>query len=566
MSGMTHTDVVTLLAALGVLIGVGRLLGEAARRLGQPAVIGELFAGIVLGPTIFGALWPRGFDSLFPHEGPAHVAIHGMTTVAVTLFLLVAGMEVDLSTIWRRRRVALSVGTGGMLGPISLITIPAILIPTSMDAGPEATELTFLLFMWTAVAISALPVVARILIDLQLFKTDIGMTIIGASVFNDLVGRLLFALVLAFMGPAHGGGMHFSQSLPLAAVFMLTMLTIGRVAVDRSLGWLVTNATPTGGVLGFAATGALLCAALTEWLGVHAIFGAFIFGIALGDSRNLSAASRETLDRFVSFIFAPIFFASIGLRVDFLANFDVWLVLLVLVVSTIGKIGGCIVASRMVGFGGRDAWAVAFGLNARGAMEIVLGLVALDAGLIGERMFVALVVMALVTSVTSGPLIKLAVGRSVRKTRFWELAGPDRFVPAIKAADRDHAITELAALAALAPSAGIEAARIVAAALAREHLVSSAIGNSVAVPHARIEGLGEPIVVIGCAPHGMDFNARDGQPVRLVILLVTPLENAEIQLRLLASVAHACQNAALVERLISAPDWGAFAAILNESA
>ena len=566
MSAMSHGDVVTLLGAIGALIGVGRLLGEGARRLGQPAVIGELCAGLVLGPTILGALWPRGFEAIFPHEGPVPVAMHGMTTVAVTLFLLVAGMEVDLSTIWRRRRVALSVGTGGMIGPIVLIAAPAFLAMEWMDAGPEATTLTFVLFMWTAVAISALPVVARILIDLQLFKTDIGMTIIGASVYNDLVGRVLFALVLAFMGPAHGGGLPIAQSLPLAAVFMIGMLTVGRIAVDRSLAWLVTNATPTGGVLGFAATGAFLCAALTEYLGVHAIFGAFIFGIALGDSRHLSAASRETLDRFVSFIFAPIFFASIGLRVDFLANFDVGLVLLVLVISTVGKIGGCIAASRWVGFRGRDAWAVAFGLNARGAMEIVLGLLALEAGLIGERMFVALVVMALVTSMTSGPLMKLAVGRSVGRARFWELAGPDRFVGALEATDRDGAIAELAARASGAPGAPgplPDAARIVDAALAREALVSSAIGHGVAVPHARLEGLARPIVAIGRSAVGLDFGARDGQPVRLVILLVTPLQDAEVQLKLLASIASVCQDQSFVERLLEAPDWAAFSEALQ---
>lgn len=565
MNGLTHSEIITLLVALGVLLGTARLLGELARKLRQPAVIGELFAGILLGPTILGAVWPSAQGSLFPSEGPLPVSLHALTTVAIMLFLLVAGMEVDLSTIWRRRRAAMSVGVGGMVVPFVLAFPLAWLLPVTMDAGVHASELTFPLFFATAMAISALPVVAKILIDLQMFKSDIGMTIIAAAVFNDIVGWLVFALVLALMGRAGEGGPELWQTVTMTLVFAGVMLTLGRAAVDRALPWLHAHASVPGSVLGFAATGAALCAAFTEWLGVHAIFGAFIFGIALGDSRHLRQSTRETIDQFVSFIFAPLFFASIGLRVDFLQNFDLLLVLIVLVVATVGKVGGCVLFSRFTGFQRREAWAVAFGLNARGAMEIILGLLALEAGLIGERMFVALVVMALVTSMTSGSLMQRAIGR-VKPVRFWDFAGPRQFVQAMSATDRDGAITELAAVASAVSKASLDAEVIAAAARARERLVSSGVGLGVAVPHARIPGLAQPIVVIGRARRGIDFDARDGQPARLIILLVTPLENAELQLRLLASVAHVCEDEAAVERLLSAANWTEFLAVLNEKA
>ncbi len=565
MSSMSHGEIVTLLAALGVLIGTARLLGELARRFGQPAVIGELFAGILLGPTILGAAWPQASEALFPHDGPVPVALHGLTTVAITLFLLVAGMEVDLSTIWRRRIVAVTVGLGGMLLPIILITPPAFFFKTWMDAGPEATDLTFVLFIATAVAISALPVVAKILIDLQLFKTDIGMTIVAAAVFNDIVGRILFALVLALMGPLHGGGLPLWQSLALTAVFMTVALTVGRVGVDRALGWLNAHASVPGSVLGFAATGTFICAAFTEWLGVHAIFGAFIFGIALGDSRHLRPGTRQTIDQFVSFIFAPIFFATIGLRVDFVGSFDLGLVLLVLIISTVGKVGGCVLAARWTGFGGRDGWAVAFGMNARGAMEIILGLLALEVGLIGDRMFVALVIMALVTSMTSGPLLQRVLGRT-KPVRFWDFAGSRTFAPTLHASDRDTVLAELANIAAASGKIeGLDAEAVTAAALARERILPSGVGHGVALPHARMPGIPQPVVAIGRSARGIDFDARDGQPARLVVLLITPLENPELQLRLLASVAQVCQNEAAVARLLAAADWTEFLAVLNES-
>lgn len=565
MSGLSHAEIITLLVALGVLLGAARLLGEIARKLGQPAVIGELFAGILLGPTLLGNFWPRASQTLFPPEGPLPVSLHALTTVAITLFLLVAGMEVDLSTIWKRRRAALSVGIGGMVVPFALALPFAWLMPVAMDAGADASSLTFPLFFATAMAISALPVVAKILIDLQLFKTDIGMTVIAAAVFNDIVGWLVFALILALMGRAGATGPELWQTVTLTLLFTGFMLTLGRAAVERILPWLHAHCSVPGSVLGFAATGAALCAAFTEWLGVHAIFGAFIFGIALGDSRHLRQSTRETIDQFVSFIFAPLFFASIGLRIDFAANFDLALVLLVLVIATLGKVGGCLVAARWTGFPRRDAWAVAFGLNARGAMEIILGLLALQAGLIGEKMFVALVVMALVTSMTSGSLMQRALGR-VKPVRFWEHAGPRLFKPFINAASREEAITELAAIAATDPRHALEAQAVAAAALARERLVSSAIGHGVAVPHARIAGIAHPVVAIARSRRGIDFDARDGRPTRLIILLVTPLENTEVQLRLLASVAQACQDETVVARLLNAPDWTEFLAILNETA
>ncbi len=563
MSGLSHGEIITLLLALGVLLGTARLLGEIARKLRQPAVIGELFAGILLGPTILGQAWPEASATLFPREGPLPVSLHALTTVAITLFLLVAGMEVDLSTIWRRRKVALSVGIGGMVVPFALAFPLAWLLPVTMDSGAAASELTFPLFFATAMAISALPVVAKILIDLQLFKTDIGMTVIAAAVFNDIVGWLIFALVLAMMGRAGEGGPALWQTVLLTLAFAGVMLTIGRAAVERVLPWLHAHASVPGSVLGFAATGAALCAAFTEWLGVHAIFGAFVFGIAFGDSRHLRQSTRETIDQFVSFIFAPLFFASIGLRVDFAANFDLGLVVLVLVVATVGKLAGCVVSARWAGFVRREAWAVAFGLNARGAMEIILGLLALEAGLIGERMFVALVVMALVTSMTSGALMQRALGR-VKPVRFWDFTGPKHYVHALEATDRDGAIAELARAAVVGAKTPVDAEAIRASAWAREKLVSSGIGQGVAVPHARIPGLAQPLVAIGRSRRGIDFDSRDGQPTRLVVLLVTPLENAELQLRLLASVAQVCQDEATVNRLLGAANWTEFLAVLNE--
>jgi Kef-type K+ transport system membrane component KefB len=162
-------------------------------------------------------------------------------------------------------------------------------------------------------------------------------------------------------------------------------------------------------VLGFALSLTLFGAAFTEWIGVHAIFGSFLVGIAIGDSSHLREQIRAVINQFVSFIFAPLFFASIGLKLNYAANFDWLLTLIVVVIACVGKILGCGVAARSSGMAAAEAWAIGFGMNARGAMEIILALLALQYGVISERVFVALVVLALVTSMMSGPMIQRAL-------------------------------------------------------------------------------------------------------------------------------------------------------------
>jgi mannitol/fructose-specific phosphotransferase system IIA component (Ntr-type) len=192
-------------------------------------------------------------------------------------------------------------------------------------------------------------------------------------------------------------------------------------------------------------------------------------------------------------------------------------------------------------------------------MEIILGLLALEAGLIGERLFVALVVMALVTSITSGGIIDRILGRP-KPVRFWAFASGRTFVPEISAHDRFAAVEELAGTLA---ESGVDAAQVAAGAIARERVMGSGIGGGVAVPHARVPGLAQPLVAVGRSTGGIDFRSPDGTPARLVVLLVTPAEEPTLQLRLLASVAETCQNPQTVGKLVETQSWTEFLAVLN---
>ncbi len=563
MTMLSHNDITVLLVSLAVLLGTARILGEIATRLRQPSIIGELIAGIVLGPTILGTMWPAASSWLFPAEGPVPVTLHGLTTLAITLFLLVAGLEVDLSTIWRRRTAALYIGLGGMVVPFLVGFVPAWLLPTYFGASPESSRLIFALFIATAMSISALPVVAKMLMDLQLFRTDLGMTIVAAAVLNDLLGWMIFAVILAMIGQGAGAGLAVWQTLLLTLAFVAMMLTVGRWLIDRWLPWILAHTGWPGGILGFAMTLAIACAAFTEWIGVHAIFGAFIFGVALGDSRHLRTRTRATLDQFISFIFAPLFFASIGLRIDFVANFDLALTLLVLVIATVGKVVGCTFFARKSGMERRESLAVGFGMNARGAMEIILGLIALEAGLISERLFVALVIMALITSISSGSLMQLVLG-SLRRMQLLDFVTSDTFVADLKTNARTKAISQLARIAAEA--AELNPDDVEKTVLARERLIGSAVGNCVAIPNARIEGLDKPCLAVGISRSGIDFDAPDGQPVKLIVLMLTPAADAKLQLELLGAIARSFQLQTIVDQVVEATNWTHFLAIMRTHA
>ncbi|WP_432822461.1 cation:proton antiporter domain-containing protein [Trichloromonas sp.] len=561
MASLSHQEITALLLALGVLLAGARVLGELARHFNQPAVLGEIVAGILLGPTVLGQLAPKFSAFLFPAAGGGALALDGLMTLAITLFLLVAGMEVDLSTVWRQGRLALVVGLAGILIPFALGLGGAWYFPDLMGGDAGGDQLIFALFIATALSISALPVIARTLMDLNLYRSDLGMTIIAAAVFNDLVGWIVFAVILGLIGVG-GASAGIAATIGMTLGFAVFMLTLGRALIHRIIPWIHAHASWPGGVLGFAMVLALVCSAFTEWVGVHAIFGSFLAGVALGDSGHLRQRTRATIAQFVSFIFAPLFFAGIGLRVNFIAHFDLGLVLLILVIACLGKVVGCGLGGRLAGMSVRESWALGFGMNARGAMEIILGLLALEYGLIGEPLFVALVVMALVTSLMSGPamqrILRLKKPRCV--VRYLR---PKAYLPALKATGRQEAIVELSR--ALALSAGLDPVTVTEAVLAREALMPTGIGRGIAVPHARLDGLAGPLAGVGISRVGIDFDAPDGCPAMLLFLLLTPKQDDGVQVELLADIARTFRQRDTFEQSLQAKGFTEFIGLLKSN-
>jgi Kef-type K+ transport system membrane component KefB len=407
---MTSADwtVLSLHLAAMLLAAIG--LGAVARRLGIPAVVGEIAGGLLLGPTILGRLAPDVFAWLFPTTGPIPGARTAVARVGMLFFIVTIGLDISVGELRRTGRRALAVGTVGTLLPLMLGFLMCYVFPTVIGVTPK-NQFATALFMGSILSLSANPVIARILMDMGLFKTDIGRTIMSATLVDDLVGWGLFAVLLAEFAPQAGGAGGSLAILGSVVLFLGGILVVGRLLLPRLLVWARTRLPYPSGVISCVILCALLGAAGSEHLGLHSFLGAFVVGIALADAFKADPGPFEIIGDFSHAVFTPIFFVSMAISTDFIAGFDAWLVALITAVAFLGKISGVYLGGRMAGMAGWQALAVGCGLNARGILGIVMAAAAFDAGLIDLRLFVACVLMCVITTMAAGPALGVILGR-----------------------------------------------------------------------------------------------------------------------------------------------------------
>jgi Kef-type K+ transport system membrane component KefB/mannitol/fructose-specific phosphotransferase system IIA component (Ntr-type) len=558
---MTHLsphDVMTMFLALATLLGCAKLAGELMQKLGQPSILGEISVGILLGPTVLGHYRPRLYAALFPAAGPFPIVLETITTLGVVFFLLTAGLEIDLRSIFRQGKVALLVSFFGVFIPFASGFATGGLFPGYLGAGAGADRLIFALFLGTALSISALPVIAKILMDLNLLRTEMGTVVISSAMFDDLVGWILFSMVLGMMNPASHAAGGVKRTIILVLGFVGLMLTVGRWVIDKLLPFIQAHTTWPGGVLGFVFTLTLAAAGFTEYAGIHAVFGAFIAGVAVGESTHLRKRTSEHIHQMVTNVFAPFFFASIGLRTNFVANFNLGITATLIAVACVGKLAGAGWGARLGGMDRRSSLAVGLAMNARGAMEMILGILAIQAGLIKEQMFVALVVMALFTSLLSAPSIHFLISRR-RALTLKDTVSSELFLANIDAKTRLGALKQMCEAAADAVSNAPE--RLLRIVSERERVSPSGWDNSLAIPNARVNGLTRPLVVVGKSEEGIDFDARDGKPARLIILILTA--DNQSQHDLLGDASELFSRKEAIDQALNASSFVELVAALN---
>ena len=411
---LTEHEVLLLLVQLVLLIGTARIMGGLFQRFGQPAVVGELLAGVVLGPTIFGRVAPDAYEWVFGDD-VVQAVVFGLAWIGVILLLVVIGYETDLAIIARFRKAAGWVSAGGFVIPLLVMGGLALAVPESF-VGEGTRRQLFAGFFALALSVSALPVVGRILQDLGLLRRNFGQITLAAGMAMDAVGWLLLA---ALTGIALDGFRIdlLARSFGGLVVFLAIAVTAGRWLLDRVMRYVLDRGSSVAAGLTVSVLAAFIGGIVTQVLQLEAILGAFLVGILLASTRHQLPEVRRILEVVTASLFAPIFFAFSGLRVDLglLRSGSALTWTIVLVVAAIGsKMIGSVAGARLAGVRGREGLALGAGLSALGAMGIVVALVALNVGVVSSTGYTVLVVAAIATSMAAPQLLRWVV-------RGWEV-------------------------------------------------------------------------------------------------------------------------------------------------
>lgn len=403
-------SVTSLLLQLIVILVTARLCGWVLRHVGQPGVVGEMAAGLMLGPVVMGALFPSLHAQLFSKESLQ--GLSSLSTLGLVLFMFVVGLELRASKGVREQlRSAGYVGVLSVVVPMALgIAIAPALHPALAPAGVGFWP--FALFIAAALSITAFPVMARILKDRGMTRTPFGQLSLSAAAVVDVFAWILLAVVIALVGAGEGYQGLLKTTLGMAVV--LAALFLG---LKPAFAWLLRVKAPEGEpsttVMAALMIGLLVTSLVTEWLHLHAVFGAFLFGACLPRDDRLLKSLTERIEPISIVVLMPLFFALAGLgtTANAFSGASLGAMLLIVGVATVGKIAGGAAGARMAGYGWRDSLATGSLMNARGLMELIVMKIGLDAGLIGPELFTMLLVMALATTAMTGPLINLFIGR-----------------------------------------------------------------------------------------------------------------------------------------------------------
>lgn len=392
---------------------LARVLGEVMHRIGQPSVMGALLAGLLLGPSVFGAFAPELQAALFPSSPTQKALLDGVSQIGVLMLLLLAGMETDLPLVARSKGTALWVSAMGVLMPFSAGLALGWWLPDSFLPHPEM-RFVAALFLGTALSISSVKIVAMVVRDMGFMRRKLGQVIVSSAVIEDTIGWVIIAVTFGLASSARLDVWAIARTLGLTALFLIFSLTIGRRLVFFLIRWTNDHFQTEAPVLtvvvlimaGFALT--------TGLIGVHNVLGAFVAGLLIGESPILTRRIDDQLRGLTTALFLPIFFGLSGLHADLrvLADPKVALATAGLVlVASIGKFAGAFSGGRLGGLTFRESLALGFGMNARGSTEVIVATIGLQAGVLSETMFTMIVTMAMLTTLAMPPSLRWALSR-----------------------------------------------------------------------------------------------------------------------------------------------------------
>jgi Kef-type K+ transport system membrane component KefB/nucleotide-binding universal stress UspA family protein len=398
---------------IGLLLVVGRLLGEAMQRIGQPAVMGQLIAGMVLGPSVLGALWPDLQHAIFPRNAEQKSMIDAVSQLGILMLLLLTGMETDLKLVRRVGRAAITVSAAGVAVPFACGFALGEMLPNSILPIPEQRFITSI-FLGTALSISSVKIVAMVVREMNFMRRNLGQIIVASAILEDTIGWILVAIAFGLASSGTLDAWSVTKTVLGVAAFLAASLTIGRRVVFSLIRWTNDNFVSDFPVITTILVIMVAMALTTHMIGVHSVLGAFVAGVLVGESPILTRHIDEQLRGLIVALFMPVFFGLSGLSADLtiLKNTDLLLLTCALVViASIGKFGGAFIGGRSGRLSRRESLAIACGMNARGSTEVIVATVGLSMGVLSQSLFTMIVAMAVITTMAMPPMLRWALAR-----------------------------------------------------------------------------------------------------------------------------------------------------------
>jgi Kef-type K+ transport system membrane component KefB len=386
-----------------IIISLSRIFSYLMRQVGQPAVIGEILAGIFLGPSLLGSMFPEAWAATFPLTSIGN--LHSISTIGLSLFMFIIGLELDLTMLNRRIQTALFVSHASILIPFFLGVLLSFELYSAFAQG-GTRFLTFSLFMGVSMSITAFPVLARIIQERGLSRTSLGMMAITCAAIDDVSAWCILAIVIAI---AKAGNMSAAfLTIMLAAVYVLFMFKIARPYLAGLGQKLCKSGQPERSFTAVAIICLLASAFVAEIIGIHALFGAFLAGVSMPQDLRIRTSLRDKIEDVSLLLFLPIFFAHTGLRtqIGLLTSDGLWKICaMVIACAVAGKVLGTLFAARLMGQSWKNSLSLGALMNTRGLMELVVLNIGYDLGIITPGLFVVLVLMAIFTTLMTGPLL-----------------------------------------------------------------------------------------------------------------------------------------------------------------
>ena len=411
---MAHgASVAVFIAQLVVLLTGGRLAGELMQRVGQPAVTGQIIAGVLLGPSVLGALAPQLWHGLFPAVAQQQAMLDAVSQLGILLLLLITGMETDLSVFREARRPAISISLSGIVIPFLCGLTVGLLLPESLLPSPQKRLITAL-FLGTALAISSVKIVALVVRDLGFVRRTVGQVIIAAAILDDTIGWIIMAVTFGLALRGAIDLVSVAESVVGTLLFLTLSFTLGRRLIFKLIRWSNDHLQSELATITSILVVGLLCALFTYVLGVHFVLGAFVAGVLIGQSPILTKHIESQLRGLIVALFMPVFFATAGLATDLraLARPDLLLLTAALIaLASVGKFSGAFLGGRLGGLSYAESFAVGCGMNARGSTEVIVASIGLSIAALDQRLFTAIVAMAVVTTMAMPPMLRWSLRR-----------------------------------------------------------------------------------------------------------------------------------------------------------